>query len=288
MTAALINAAAFAGLTLTIGAVATRFLVLGRSGLTISERAPAARHAAQGAMWAAALLLVSTIARAIQQVADFAEPGEAWLPVLRLVLGTTALGKALVLQAIWAAVVLLAFASARRERERGWRLAALGIVVLALTPGLLGHPVAAPQATIALTAATFHVLASGTWIGGLFHLWRATAVSSEATLLRMLDAFHGLAMGAVALLLVSGGYQTLTALHGVSNLTGTTWGRILVVKLLLVTAVLVLGHRHWRSAATQIRSGERLAVRASLGVELALATLVIALTGLLTVTAPPD
>ncbi len=288
MTAALINAAAFTGLMIAIGAVATRFLVLGRSGLTVSERAPAARHAAGGAMWAAALLLVSSVARAIQQVTDLVEPGEAWLPMLRSVLGTTTLGKALALQAIWAAVVLLAFASARRERERGWRMAALGVVVLALTPGLLGHPVAAPQPTLALTVATFHVLASGGWIGGLFHLWRASAVASEATLLRMLGAFHRLATGCVAVLLLTGGYQTLTALHGTANLVGTPWGRLLLLKLVLVAGVLLLGFRHWRGAEARIRSGQRPSVRTSLGVELLLALLVIFATGMLTATAPPD
>lgn len=288
MTAAVINFAAFAGLTVILGAVATRFVVLSRSGLSATEQGPAARHAARGALVGAIVVLLSAIARAITMSVTLAGPGDPWFPLLRTLVTGTATGQALALQAIWAAAAALAFSSARAGRERGWRAAAIAAVVLALTPGLLGHHAAAEEPTVGLIAAAVHVMAGGAWIGGLFHLWRASRVASEATLVKLLGAFHAVALTAVALLALSGVGHSLSLLGGVANLTTTAWGRLLAVKLLLVAATLAFGFSHWRGAAARVRAGERLALSASLGREVILATAVLALTGWLTVTSPPE
>lgn len=288
MSAALINLAAFAGITVIIGAVVTRFVVLSRSGLSATEQGPAARHAARGALVGAIAVLLSAVARAFLMAIELAGPGEPWMPMLRIVVTTTATGQALALQAIWAAAAALAFSSARADRERGWRAAAIAAVILALTPGMLGHHAAAERPTVGLVAATVHVAAAGAWIGGLFHLWRASRVASEATLLRMLGAFHLVAIVAVSLLVLSGVGHTLSLLGEAADLTATRWGRLLTVKLAFVAATLALGFRHWRGAEARIRAGERGAVTASLARELVFAAAVLALTGLLTVTAPPE
>ncbi len=288
MTAALVNVASFAGLTVVIGAVVTRFVVLARSGLTTAEQAPAARHAARGAALGAIAVLLAAIVRATQMAIELTGPGEPWFPMLRLVITGTATGQALALQAIWAAAAALAFSSARAERERGWRAGAIAAVVLSLTPGMLGHHAAAEPVLAGLVAAALHVLAAGAWIGGLFHLWRASRVASEATLLRMLGAFHAVAIGSVALLTLTGLGHVLSLLGDASALTTTRWGRLLTVKLAFVAIALGLGFRHWRGAEARIRDGERGAVSASFARELIVAVAVLALTGLLTVTAAPE
>lgn len=288
MIAALINLVAFAGITVVVGAVVTRFVVLARSGLSATEQGPASRHAARGALVGALAVLLSAIARTFLMAIELVGPGEPWLPMLRIVVTSTATGQALALQAIWAAAAALAFSSARADRERGWRAAGVAAAVLALTPGMLGHHAAAEKPTVGLIAAAIHVMAAGAWVGGLFHLWRASRVASEATLLRMLGAFHLVAMAAVTLLVLTGLGHALSLLGDLGNLTTTRWGRLLTVKLAFVAATLALGFRHWRGAEARIRAGERGAATASFARELVVAAAVLTVTGLLTVTSPPD
>lgn len=288
MIAALINFAAFTGLTVAIGAVIMRFAILGRSSLSATERAPAARHAAGGAYLGAALLLASAVARVITMSRELAGPGEPWVPMLRTLVTDTATGQAIALQAIWAGAAALAFASARTDRERGWRAAALSVVILAFTPGMLGHHANVEPRAVALAAATVHVLAAGCWIGGLFHLWRSSRVASEATLVRMIGAFHLVAFIGVSCLAVTGVLHTLSLVGDFGNLLTTRWGRTLLIKLALVAGTLALGYHHWRTATARIRAGQRQAVSKSIGREVLLAAAVLVVTGLLTVTAPPE
>jgi putative copper export protein len=286
--AVLINLAAFAGLTVAIGAVVMRFAVLGRSSLSATERAPAARHAAGSAYLGSLLLLLSAVARVITMSRELAGPGESWVPMLRTLVTDTATGQAIALQAIWAGAAALAFASARTDRERGWRAAALSVVILALTPGMLGHHANVEPRALALAAAAVHVLAAGAWIGSLFHLWRASRVASEATLVRMIGAFHLIAFVAVTSLAVTGALHTLSLVGDAGNLLTTRWGQTLLAKLTLVGGTLALGYRHWRTATARIRAGQRQAVSKSLGREVLLAAAALVVTGLLTVTAPPE
>lgn len=286
MIDALVNLAHYAGLTGAIGAVAMRVLVLSRCGLSVSERAPAARDAARAGLWGAVLILVAAPARALLQVAALAEPGEAWMPLFQAVLGTS-VGKALQLQTIWAAAAIVAFAVARQGRDRGWKVASIALVILALTPGLAGHAATSASPTLALAAAMVHVLGAGLWIGGLFHLWRLSGPASDLTLQRALAAFHPVALGGTGLLALSGAYHVWSILGAPSDLVTTAWGRLLALKLALVAAALGLGYRHWKSAERAIANGNRATVRRSIGGEALIALAVIAVTAVLTATEKP-
>ena len=286
IASALINLVHYAGLTVAIGAVTMRVLVLSRCGLAVSERAPPARDAARAGLGGAVLILVAAPLRALNQVRTLVEPDESWLPVLQGVLGTS-VGKALLLQAIWAAAASVAFLVARQGRDRGWKIATIALVILAFTPGLTGHAATAASHTLALAAATTHVLGAGLWIGGLFHLWRLTGPASEATLRRALAAFHPVAMVGVALIAVSGLYHTWSTLGPLANLVSTAWGRLLSLKLMLVLAVLALGYKHWRSSERAVEGGDRQGLRLSIGREALLALAALVVTAVLTSTGKP-
>ncbi len=265
-----------------------RFLVLPRTGLSSTERIPAERLAAGGGVLGAALVLLAAPARAALQVSMLIEPGEAWRPMLQSVLVTTTLGRALQLQAIWGAAAMMGFTVARAGRNRGWIAAGIAVGVLALTPGLAGHPAASETPVIALAVAALHVLAAGAWIGTLYHLWRASRVASSTTLRVMLRSFHPIALSATAVLVASGAYQAWTTLGAPADLLYSTWGRLLLAKLALVGATAVLGYRHWRTAEARAGGGERSALTASFARELGIALLVIAVTAVLATSAPPE
>lgn len=284
---ALLGATLYGALTVMIGALGIHWFVLPRCGLVATERAPVERHAAGAAIAAAAVLLLVVPMRVTMQLSAFLEPGEAWEPALRAILFTTPSGKAAQLQMVWATAALLAFSVARTGRMRGWRAASVAVLVLAMTPGMGGHPAAAAQPVLAMTVATMHVLGAGLWIGTLFHLWRTTVRASVATSERMVAAFHRVAQGAVGVLVISGGYATLTTLRSAGDLVDTSWGVLLLVKLGLLAAVLAFGVMHWRTSALKYSRGAHAAVSRSMGLEVVLALLVIVTTGFLAGTSPP-
>lgn len=283
----ILNALVYAGLAVGLGAIVVRFLLLPRCGLAVSEAAPPLRLAATGGAIAAAAVLVLAPLRVALQLAMLGEPGEPWRPLLGAILADTALGRAMQLQAIWAAAALMGFTIARVGRERGWKAAGIAMLVLAATPALGGHPAAAANPMLAVTVATVHVIAAGAWLGTLFHLWRSLCALSGATGAAMIKAFHAVALGAAGALLATGAYQTWSAIGSPADLVTTVWGGVLVAKLVGVGVIALLGRDHWRHAETQMARGESGAVRASFARELLFAAIVIVLSGVLSSTAPP-
>lgn len=272
----------FAGLTVALGAVTVRYLLLPRSGLAVTERAPALRDSAKYGLVGAAAMLLAAPLRALAQVLALADPGDAWGPLLRTIVTATALGRSLQLQFIWAAAALMAFSVARLGPQRGWSASAITTFVLALVPALSGHAAAAEHPIPAQVAVVMHVLGAGAWIGTLFHLSRFAKKASDATLARALGAFHSVALGGAAMLAVSGAYHVWTILESPGQVVTTSWGRLLLAKLALLGGIAWLGYRHWKGAERQLAGGGRAALRTSMQRELLLALAVLVVTGFLT------
>ncbi len=285
---ALFSAALYVALVIVIGAVGLRWLLLPRSSITGPARERIERAAAGSAMLATVAVLITVPARVALQLLDFLEPGEPWRPALNAILTATQSGSAALLQMVWATAALLAFSVAKTGRVRGWRAATFAVVVLAMTPGMGGHPAAAEQPVFAMTVATLHVLAAGAWIGTLFHLWKAAHAADEAETRSLISAFHRVAMSAAGLLLLTGLYAALTMLPTFGDLFTSAWGRLLLAKLALVAAVAGFGAWHWRAAEARIASLGTLSVGRSIGLELSIALGVLLVTGFLAGTSPPS
>ena len=179
-----------------------------------------------------------------------------------------------------------------------WRLALYGVLGLLawrlsrITSGLASWLVPAGVASTAVTIAAaghggspgplglgvhaLHALAAGLWVGGLVVLV-ALRRSVEP---RALHRFSTLAMASVLTLVVTGILNSLRHLTGLEQLL-SDYGLTLVLKLLLVagtlTAALV---SRWRLRQKRIPLG-------SVRVEAALTVAVLAITALLSTTAPP-
>ncbi len=256
--------------------------LLPRSGLVVTERAPALRDSAKYGLVGAAAMLVATPLRALAQLLALADPGDAWGPLLRTIITETSLGRALQLQLIWAAAALMAFSVARLGPQRGWSASAITTLVLALVPALAGHAAAAAQPIPAQVAVVMHVLGAGAWIGTLFHLWRIARKASDATLTKALGAFHDIALGGAAMLALSGAFHVWTILESPWQVVTTLWGRLLLAKLALLGGIAWLGYKHWKGAELQLSTGGRSALRRSMQRELLFALAVLVVTGVLT------
>ncbi|MET7485071.1 copper resistance protein CopC [Streptomyces sp. NPDC005538] len=143
-----------------------------------------------------------------------------------------------------------------RGRERFGRVtlgtgAALS-VGLALTWASAEHASAGIQVPVAMTSAVLHLLAMAVWLGGLTALLTVLYRSPD------LDAapvarFSRLAFASVTVLVVTGVYQSWRGLGSWNALTGTSYGRILLVKLGAVVLLLVVAawSRQWTARLTE-------------------------------------
>ncbi|MGX9886658.1 copper resistance CopC/CopD family protein [Streptomyces sp. NPDC002276] len=153
-------------------------------------------------------------------------------------------------QALAARLLLLAATAAfllrLRGRDRFGRVT-LGTgtalaVALALTWASAEHASAGIQVPVAMTSAVLHLLSMSVWLGGLTALLTVLYRSPD------LDAapvarFSRLAFISVTVLVVTGVYQSWRGLGSWNALTGTSYGRILLVKLGAV--VLLLAAAAW-------------------------------------------
>ncbi|GAA2292997.1 copper resistance protein CopC [Streptomyces atrovirens] len=129
-----------------------------------------------------------------------------------------------------AAALLVPLLRRRDPRTRLQAGAALAIA-LALTWAAAEHASAGIQVPLAMTSSVLHLLAMACWLGGLtallLTLHRAKTPPPTATVTR----FSRLAFASVAVLVVTGVYQSWRGLGSWSALTGTSYGRTLTVKL---------------------------------------------------------
>lgn len=157
--------------------------------------------------------------------------------------------------------LLAGFVAIRWDVARGadWTAAraesaALGVAALALLAGA-GHAAAVePGAAFAMLVDAIHLFAAGLWIGGLLPLAllaRAAARDdgADARPYAVIAArrFSRGAFVLVLVLLVTGAGNALAHVGDIAGLVGTSYGRLLLVKLTLLAPILALGawHRGW-------------------------------------------
>lgn len=215
------------------------------------------------------------------------------------IMADTALGEGTVLRiagflALAMALSLMAFCRVRP----GWRwlavsAAAAGLLLLGGSFTALGH--ARELGWSGRLAVVAHVMAIALWTGSLWPLWRCCRSLPPDTLAGLMQRFGDLARWMLAVMLVSGGVLAWQLTGSLEGLTGTGYGRILLLKLLFVAGLAGIGARHRYSLVPALRqfdaAGRRKAVavlQRSVLVEMGLAAAVIVTTvGLTGLFSPP-
>lgn len=194
------------------------------------------------------------------------------------------------LQVIAASLVTVAFRWARRYPTRGWVAATATVGIAACSVPLLGHAAGDVARSIVHVA---HVLGAGVWLGALVAVVVSTRARRDSDPFLRAALLHELAAVALpgsALLGVSGVWASWWYVGSFEGLASTTYGRTLVVKLLLVGGVLACGFVNWRRyrnvphtpfGAMHIRDA-RVPPATVVFVELVFAALVVAATSVLT------
>ncbi|MFJ5640829.1 copper resistance protein CopC [Streptomyces sp. NPDC093223] len=174
-------------------------------------------------------------------------------------LGRTATGRpGLVLLARVALLAVTAGLYAVLVRRRADRfrpssrpfLATTGVlaVALALTWATAEHASAGIQVPLAITSSVLHLLAMSLWLGGLTALLTVLRRTDAGSLpAAVVTRFSRVAFASVTVLVVTGVYQSWRGLGSWQALTGTAYGRLLLVKIAAVVLLLAAASqsRRW-------------------------------------------
>jgi copper transport protein len=190
-------------------------------------------------------------------------------------------------------------------RRRAAFVLMLPAAYLVLVPGLGGHAGAVSPTWLLLPANALHVAAAAVWAGGiaalLFALRPATARLDAGDRTRLLvevvGGFSAVALAAVLALVVSGVIQAIGFLGQVSDLVDTAYGRLVLVKSILLAGLVALGALQRRRSLPGLRAAGAQGMppaaagrllRSLLRTEGALLLAVFVVTAVLSGTAPPS
>lgn len=265
------------------------------AGAASTAAARAAERMVVGALPAA---FVSALVWAGAALADIAG-GPASLVDPGLVSGfllDTGFGRAMAVR-----LVVLAMAAAAclalRGRTRLAAIAGAGAVLMA-TESLLGHPGAAegPRAVALVAVHAVHGIGAAVWIGGLLPLialldgWAKAADDAGSAPGAVLRRFSRIGIGAVLMVGVGGGLAATLHIEMPAALTGTIYGRIVLLKASVFAGLvcLALRNRHiaLRLARSDARGADLARIAANSRMEVALALVAVLLAALLGMSDP--
>ncbi len=289
----------FAGLVTSWGAAFSRWLV--------APRVPGRRRTlvatARNVGLAGATTAVADVGLVFwRQLRDFRDPLAPWAEDAAVLLGTD-WGTSWRLAAAGAPLALLAFALAKPDdgggstvRRAAWGIATPLAAAMCAFPAFTGHAAGTESMRwISIPADILHVLAAGSWIGGLVFVLAAERRERRRT------GRSGALFAEIVPRYTPGGARRRNPpgcdatgvfaswLHATSPhaLVSTRYGRILLIKMALAVGVAVLGAVNWRRLAPRLRDvGGAGSLRRNAIRELVVARLVILATALLVRTSP--
>lgn len=212
------------------------------------------------------------------------------------VLGTN-WGTGWMLQLLGLVVVAAGIAAARSRAIVGWTGISFGILALAFALPLSGHAAAAESLTILrITADGLHVLGAGGWLGSLAILLtvglpaalKAAPGTRGHLVARLVAAFSPTALFFAALVVLTGGFAAWQELGTAAALWESTYGRVLLLKLGLLSVVFLTGAYNWIRVKPRLGSDAAIyPLRRSGFVEVGMGIAVLFVTAILVATSTP-
>lgn len=242
--------------------------------------------------WAAACVLAAGLAfrLAAQVQSAFGEIGIT-LERIELLLTATPWGRGWMWQAAAVVLVLPPAWAVRKTQARSGSLT-VAAVIAAGTAALTGHAVGlTDRLWITVPAHAVHVVAAGLWMGtlgflvaGLGSAW--TAPPGPERRAQISDAvlrFSLLALGVVPLVVLSGLVAGFVHLGELERLWTTSYGRMLMLKVVVFLAAAACGAVNWRLVAPRLATDDRAEprLRRLAGLEVALGAATLVLTSIL-------
>jgi putative copper export protein/methionine-rich copper-binding protein CopC len=290
----------FFGLLLLIGAVTFSLYVVPRAGrVTSGSRDVMKRRAAAVGMFAAIVIMIAALLRLyfelemMKAMPDM--PGMTGFSNQQMVVHTT-WGLAFMTQIVAAGVAFAALAFARRGVIPAWYIAAVAALSLAITPALSGHAASSPRFTSVMVLSDWlHVLGAASWLGSLacvMAIGVPLALRQEGDerwkwVSSLVNEFSRLALVSVAMVIASGVFASWVHLARLADLWTSNYGKILLVKLVLVSIALLIGAYNFKRVQPRLEVEQgTVRLRSSATLELGTGFLILLVTGFLTGVSP--
>jgi copper transport protein len=192
----------------------------------------------------------------------------------------TRLGLALFIRSIcafaWGVIALTISASVSRR----WRIGVIATAVATIaTYATSGHQSAGTLPALFIPLDMIHLAAISTWVGALLVL---AFVSRDSDVENEAKRFSQMATWSMPVVVVTGVVQGLHLLGGISTITETNFGKLLLVKTLLVGGVVLLGSK----ARSQLHVGGFSSIAKVIRWESTMVVLVLAVTSLMVAQSP--
>lgn len=123
-------------------------------------------------------------------------------------------------------------------KSRGRLLAAAGAALAAVSFAMSGHVHALPHSALPAALLMLHLLCAAFWLGALLPLYQVAGDGDPAGCGALAARFGTLAAWLVAVLLAAGAALLWNLLDSVSSLWSSDYGRMVLVKMLFVSALL--------------------------------------------------
>jgi putative copper resistance protein D len=225
----------------------------------IAPSHPAWLRAQRSLVVAAAVLLLADCGWLVYQAASMSGAGLGGaLDALPVVLIQTHTGHAWGVAA-GGALLLLAVALARPDSPLSYALLWFAVIAIAAGKASLGHAADAGTFSAAAGVQALHLLATAVWgglvlAGGLAVLPALGSSIARGALIRVAQPLSRLSLVAFGFVLATGALNVVRGLGGsLAPLDGSTWGRVLLLKLSLVTLAVLLGGLNRTAALPRLR-----------------------------------
>lgn len=223
---------------------------------------------------------VEGVAAADASVLALLNPATWWVAITSTAGASTAISSV--------GLVMLVVALLWRDGVRP--LVVAGVLLGATGFAATGHVATATPRWLTAPILVFHVLCAAFWVGALLPLARRLRWLPAGTVAPILTRFSGWAVGAVAILLISGLVIAAVQLQTPTALAETDYGRYLALKLALVIGLLLLAAANRLWLTPRLAHGAwwfSLHLHGTIVAELALAGGVIVVTATLGQVPPP-
>lgn len=161
-------------------------------------------------------------------------------------------------------------------------ISVLGCLFLIASFSQVGHFAEAPWAEKA--AISFHILAMSLWIGSLYPLWVVSRTADIFAIQLSMETFGRLAVGIVGVLVACGVTMGILLVKDFHTLISTGYGRGLLLKIVLVSALLLLAASNkWLTVPHLHRDGFSQRLSRAIILEMSLASFIFLVTSVITI-----
>jgi copper transport protein len=168
---------------------------------------------------------------------------DAFSPSVWSDIAGTDTGRALLVRIVLALVLGGMLAAWTRHERAWWQGIAGSAALLTLwTFSKSGHPNSLNPRVVWIAVDVLHLVAIAAWVGGLIAIFLAgRAWLAEPEAVRPVERYSTTALVAVPIIVATGVAQTLKLAGGLDDVTATTWGRLLLAKVMLVIIMVAIG-----------------------------------------------